>query len=98
MILMCTEYFLNEEGRSYFPHWLRHVVEKLQEQPGFLGIRQLKDATSGDGCRLLLEFETQELLQRWLASEEHTEALSLLEPFTLKPFSSTQYYAEHITV
>ncbi|HHL45954.1 MAG TPA: hypothetical protein ENJ24_05270 [Gammaproteobacteria bacterium] len=99
MILVCNEYFLNEEGRNYFPEWLQYLAKKLEKQQGFQGLRRLKEASVGaDGCSLLLEFDNQEMLDRWLASEEHAEAVALLESYTLRPFSSSRYYAEQVMV
>ncbi len=99
MILVCIEYFLNEEGRSYFPDWLQHLAGKLENQPGFQGLRRLKEVGDDvDGCSLLLEFDNQEMLEQWVASEDHVKTVSLLEPYTLKPFSSNQYYVERVMV
>ncbi len=100
MILVCIEYFLNEEGRNYFPDWLKLLARKLESQEGFQGLRRLKEASGSDeeGCSLLMEFDSQVMLERWVASEEHAETVALLEPYTLRPFSSSQYYVERVEV
>ncbi|GEM_PF-2664174 len=99
MILVCIEYFLNEEGRSYFSDWLKYLAGKLEKQQGFQGLRRLKEVTGGvEGCSLLLEFDSHMLLEQWLASEEYAEAAALLEVYTLKPFSSSLYHVERVEV
>ncbi len=98
MILVRIEHFLNVEGRHYFPHWLQHVAKRLREQPGFQGIRRLKGVQGGEECVWLLEFENLGQLEHWLNSEDYAEALSLLESYTLKPPSLSQYYFEHVVV
>ncbi len=99
MILVCIEYFLNEEGRGYFPDWLKYLAGKLEKRQGFQGLRRLKEVSAGaERCSLLLEFDSHMMLEQWLASEEHAEAVALLEAFTLKPFSSSLYYVERVEV
>ncbi len=99
MILVRIEHFLSEEGCGYFPDWLRCLAGKLEKQQGFQEVRWLKEANATvDGCSLLLEFDSQEMLERWVATEEHARAVARLEPYTLKPLRSTCYYAERVVV
>ncbi len=98
MILVRIKHYLNAEGRSYFPHWLRHVARNLKQQPGFRGIRHLKTVQGDEECIWLLEFEDLEQAERWLGGEGYAEAVSLLESYTLKPPRLLRYYFEHVVV
>ncbi len=98
MILVCIEHFLSAEGRHYFPRWLQHVAKILRKQPGFQGIRRLKEVQGGEECIWLLEFSDLTQLECWLNSEAYAEAISLLESYTLKPPNFSRYYFEHLTV
>lgn len=81
MILVYVQYFFNSEGRHYFPAWLQETAAALRALEGFVSLKQLEPAQEPEGCYLLLEFTSLDLLRIWLQSQKHDALIAKLEPY-----------------
>ncbi|MEO1449210.1 MAG: hypothetical protein AAFV07_06750 [Bacteroidota bacterium] len=84
MILVFVEHYLSEEGRSYFPTWLKEIRAALEAFQGYLSLRQLTDVQAPDRSLLELKFESLELLRIWAKSPEHDREIEKLIPYRLR--------------
>lgn len=90
MIIVIVEHYLNQEGKSYFPSWLKSVRTKLKKWSGFIRIELLKGDDKAR-CILYLEFCSREGLNLWGLSIEHSEMLNNLSKFSTKKHYSRTY-------
>ena len=81
MVFVYVQHFLDEEGRRYFPTWLRETADVLRTFEGFVSIEQLKHVEEPEGCSLGLRFTSLDLLRVWSRSREHDALITKLGPY-----------------
>ena len=91
MIAIHVQHFLDKKGQEYFAQWLKETANTLKKISGFISIRQLVNPDKKNECHLLLEFQSEILLEKWVTNDSHQMILEKLEPFKLKPFKSNKY-------
>lgn len=84
MIFVFVEHFLNEEGKAYFPKWLKELSSVLPNHEGFVSIEKIEDVENDERSLLMLKFKDYELLRKWSKSDEHDKMLSLLRKYMLR--------------
>ncbi|MHA1974000.1 MAG: hypothetical protein ACTSW1_13460 [Candidatus Hodarchaeales archaeon] len=91
MILIHVQHFLNDEGREYFPKWIKETERTLKN---FKGFKSLKKATRMEEPlenHLFLEFNNLNTLNRWSTSKEHRKLVNKLKKYSIKHYEAEIY-------
>jgi len=91
MIIVIVEHYLNQEGKLYFPSWIKETEKILLKWSGFNCIKQLKKDNDKTETSLYLEFNSLDELHIWSSSLDHSEILNRLKPFRIKKQDSMIY-------
>ena len=93
MILIHGQHFLTDEGRSYFPIFIKNIEIAMKEyNKGFISIRQIKKVNESDETHFLLEYESFELLKEFSKTTAHDNIQSTLKKFQLKSPHVIKYF------
>ena len=92
MVIAIVQHFPNEEGSLYFAEWVNEGRDILLKFPGFIGIRQLLPVDHPFECKILLEFQSYELLRAWSASPEHAALIAKIDRYREKNYESRLYH------
>ena len=85
-----VEHFLDDYGRSYFPKWVSHVENLLQNNSDARSFNLVKGigvkhkSYEPNRCLIEVKFRSLASLSAWVATEQHREILQMLEPFALQ--------------
>jgi heme-degrading monooxygenase HmoA len=91
VILAHVKHFLTAEGIQNFPQWLVNTGEILKRQPGFISMKSALDPEDITCVNLWIEFKNLAQIKQWTNTEFHTQVVSALDPYRLKPFKSILY-------
>jgi heme-degrading monooxygenase HmoA len=81
MIIVYVKHFLNAAGIKYYlEDWFPKVKSIIEKQPGYLAITTCQDKLNTSCMRIIVTFETKELLEAWVKTAAHAEVLDKLEP------------------
>ncbi len=89
MIIVHVQHFLTEEGKAFFPEWIDHVRNELQNFDGFIELHQAVSLRNSNETHLFLTFESLDSLKIWSTSKCHDLFIEKLAPFMVKKQEST---------
>jgi antibiotic biosynthesis monooxygenase (ABM) superfamily enzyme len=79
MITVHVKFHLNEGGDVFFQSWIKEINNEIKKQQGYLdtGGEVQENSTIG---YLFLQFDTEEHLNQWVATEVHDAFFAALTP------------------
>ena len=85
MLLVHVQHFLNEEGKDFFPIFIREMkIAMIEYNKGFMTLRQLIKENKPCETHFLLEYENFELLKEFSQTETHSRLINKLKTYQLK--------------
>ncbi len=96
MIVILVQHFLNDEGQQGFGEWVENLAQHASRYEGFIAARPLILEADPTQTYVLLEWENDELLDRWLAGPERVMLLDQQAPHRLNMLTSTRYTTETV--
>lgn len=94
MILVIVEHFLTEDGKIFFPEWLKLAENELIQYQGFIKIQKIDDVENDQRSLILLQFDKLENLKNWSKSEIHDNCLEQLKPYMIQKQKSQIFHVQ----
>jgi|GEM_PF-6892784 len=85
MISKHIKHYLTTEGKQFLPSWLQRLQQARHEVPGFKDILLGKESGDEEATHLILLFQDQSALDRWIDNATHRELLAALQGYLYRP-------------
>lgn len=85
MIRVIVEHYLDEQGASLFDEWVNDVQRRAQNYTGYQSVRRVNDIRHPERTIIQLEWDSQESLDTWRASDDHHQVIAASKTYRLAP-------------
>jgi hypothetical protein len=93
MVYEIEEFFLNDEGRNYFPDWVLETLRSAPNYEGYQTMQRIEDIEQPERSLVMKIFDTIGNLRSWNQSAACKELTDKLQPYMTQGSSTTVYQA-----